>query len=289
MRTHTIFNFRQIASGKWLVSFCLLVAFQLPGLSGFAQSKKVEGFVTDSIGTPLEQVSVSVKGSRTGTTTDSKGHYAITVNDNAILVFSFSGYNSKEEMVGPRSLINLSLSGSPKALDEVVVIGYGTQRKVNLSGAVAVMSGKDLVNRPVPNVTAALQGQLPGVTVFRGSGKPGDEGYGIRIRGFSGVPTGVTGAGVKALTLVDGVEQDINLIDPSDVESISVLKDASASSIYGARAANGVILVTTKKGTGGKARVNISSSYGINITARQPQRLNSWDEQILIDEARFNA
>jgi TonB-linked SusC/RagA family outer membrane protein len=164
-----------------------------------------------------------------------------------------------------------------------VVVGYGVQKKVNLSGAVAQVGGKELVNRPVPNVTGALQGVMPGVTVLRGSGKPGAEGYGIRVRGFT------SSNSANALVLVDGIEQDINLLDPNDVESITVLKDASASAIYGARAAAGVILVTTKQGVAGKTRITYNTYYGINITARQPQRLNSWDEQTLIDEARFNA
>jgi TonB-dependent SusC/RagA subfamily outer membrane receptor len=164
-----------------------------------------------------------------------------------------------------------------------VVVGYGTQKKVNLSGAVAQVSGKELIDRPVPNVTAALQGVLPGVTVLRNSGQPGSEGYGIRIRGFSSAND------ANALVLVDGVEQDMNLLDPNDIESISVLKDASASAIYGARAAAGVVLITTKQGRPGKTRLTMSSYYGLNITARQPKRLDSWDEQTLIDEARKNA
>jgi TonB-linked SusC/RagA family outer membrane protein len=284
MRAPTNFKVRRSSSGKWLVSFSLLLVFQLVSSLGFAQARKISGLVTDAAGVPLENVTVSIKGSSEGTTTDSRGFYSITAAEQSILVFSSTGFTSMEERVGTRTVVNISITATTKTMDEVVVIGYGTQRRVNLSGAVAVVNGKDLVNRPVANLTGALQGMLPGVTVFRGTGKPGSEGYGIRIRGFSGV----TG-GLKVLTLVDGIEQDINLIDPSEVESISVLKDASASSIYGSRAANGVMLITTKKGSGGKARINFSSNYGINITARQPERLNSWDEQLLIDEARFNA
>ena len=122
-----------------------------------------------------------------------------------------------------------------------------------------------------------------GLLCWRGNGPPGGEGYGIRIRGFS------SANGQSALVLVDGVEQDLNLLDPNDIESISVLKDASSSAIYGARAAGGVILVTTKQGAAGKTKVNFNSYYGINVTARQPERLDSWDEQALIDEARLNA
>ncbi|HEX2606377.1 MAG TPA: TonB-dependent receptor, partial [Flavisolibacter sp.] len=244
---------------------------------------RVQGRVTDAKGQPLEGVNVVVKGTTNGVTTDSKGTYSIAAESNAVLTFSFTGFTSRDEAVNGRASVNLSLQENPAALENVVVVGYGTQKKVNLSGAVAQVSGKDLANRPVPNVTGALQGVLPGVTVLRGNGQPGGEGYDIRIRGFT------SANGASALVLVDGVEQDINLIDPNDVESISVLKDASASAIYGARAAGGVILVTTKQATPGRTKVSLTSNYGINITARQPERLDSWDEQTLIDEARLNA
>jgi TonB-linked SusC/RagA family outer membrane protein len=283
MRVNAICSVQKFSFRKWPLSFLLLFIFQLTGFFLFAQSKKVEGFVSDPKGLPIENASVTIKGTSTGVTTDSKGYYAITADPVSVLTFSSTGFISKEEMVGPRSAINVSLSENPLTMEGVVVVGYGSQKKVNLSGAVAQVSGKELANRPVPNVTGALQGVLPGVTVLRGSGQPGDEDYNIRIRGFSSANS------ANALVLVDGIEQDLNLLDPNDIESISVLKDASASAIYGARAAAGVILVTTKQGAPGKTRINFSTYYGINITARQPERLNSWDEQILIDEARFNA
>lgn len=261
----------------------ILVLFLSAGVCLHAQSKLIEGTVTDSKGSPLEGVTVQLKGTNNGTTTDSKGKYSLSASTGSTLVFSYAGLLNKEEKVDARSVINVSMQENPSTLENVVVIGYGTQKKVNLSGAVSQVTGKELTNRPAANLTGALQGVLPGLTVLRGSGKPGSEGYDIRIRGFTSAND------AKALVLVDGVEQDLNLIDPSDVESISVLKDASASAIYGARAAAGVILVTTKQGAPGKTRINLSSNYGINITARQPQRLDSWDEQLLIDEARLNA
>lgn len=269
---------------KWSFKFfLLLIIYFASGTQVFAQVKRVEGTVTDSKGSLLPGVNVTIKGTQTGVTTNNDGKYSINAEPGNVLTFSFAGYNSKDETVDARASINVSLAENPLSLDNVVVVGYGTQKKVNMSGAVAQISGKELVNRPVPNVTSALQGLSPGLTILRGNGQPGDEGYGIRIRGFTSANS------ADALVLVDGIEQDINLLDPNDVESISVLKDASASAIYGARAAAGVILVTTKQGSAGKTRVSVSSYYGINITARQPQRLNAWDEQILIDEARFNA
>jgi TonB-linked SusC/RagA family outer membrane protein len=266
---------------KWKLAFLLLV--QLLSLSVFAQQKRIEGTVTDTKGTPLEGVTVQVKGTSAAATTDNTGKYALNAEPGATLVFTYSGLLTTEVKVDARNVFNVTLRENPSTLENVVVVGYGTQRKVNLSGAVSQVTGKELTNRPAPNVTGALQGLIPGLTVVRGSGKPGGEGYGIRVRGFT------SSNSANALVLVDGIEQDLNLIDPSDVESISVLKDASASAIYGARAAAGVILVTTKSGSPGKTRITLSSNYGINITARQPQRLDSWDEQLLIDEARLNA
>ena len=283
MKEHSVYRTRRSCFKKWSFFLVLLFILNTVTSSLFAQSKKVEGIVTDPKGTPLLGVTVGIKGGTASTTTDSKGKFSILAMAGSTLTFTSASYFGKEVLVDERSSINVALEENAQALENVVVIGYGTQRKVNLSGAVAQISGKDLENRPVANLTAALQGMSPGLTVVRGSGKPGSEGYGLRVRGFTSANS------ATALVLVDGIEQDINLIDPNDVQSISVLKDASASAIYGARAAAGVILVTTKQGAIGKTRINITSYYGTNITARQPERLNSWDEQLLIDEARFNA
>lgn len=281
MRIESTNSLKTLFRNRYVLVFFAL--FQVVSISLFAQSARIEGTVTDSKGAPLEGATVQVKGTNNAVVTDSKGKYTLSAETGATLVFSYAGLLSKEEKINARPVINISLQENPSSLENVVVIGYGTQKKVNLSGAVAQVSGKELANKPAPNVTSALQGVLPGLTVVRNNGQPGSEGYGIRIRGFTSANS------ANALVLVDGVEQDLNLLDPSDIESISVLKDASASAIYGARAAAGVILVTTRQGAPGKTRINLSSNYGINITARQPQRLDSWDEQILIDEARLNA
>lgn len=283
MRINSICRRPLFALNPQVLLLPLLIIFQLISTQALAQNKTVEGTVTDSRGLPLENVSVTIKGATGGVVTDSKGKYIVSADANATLSFSYAGLLNREEKVGNRSVINVSLQDNPNALENVVVVGYGTQKKVNLSGAVGQISGKELANRPVANVTGALQGMMPGVTVLRNNGKPGSEGYGIRIRGFTSANA------ANALILVDGVEQDMNLLDPSDIETISVLKDASASAIYGARAAAGVILITTKQGQPGKTKISLSTNYGLNITARQPQRLDSWDEQLLIDEARLNA
>lgn len=271
---------------KWpaknVLSLTFLLGWLFLAATVQAQSKHIEGTITDPKGAPLAGVNVQIKGAGFGTISNKDGKYALVADPGATLVFSYTSFQNIEEKVGDRTVINVSMQETNAMLDNVVVVGYGTQKKVNLSGSVAQVTGKDLANRPVANVTGALQGIMPGVAVVRGSGKPGSEGYGIRVRGFTSAND------ANALVLVDGIEQDLNLIDPSDVESISVLKDASASAIYGARAAAGVILVTTKQAKSGKTSVTFSSNYGVNITARQPQRLNSWDEQTLIEESRIN-
>lgn len=262
-----------------LLFSCMLLTLSF----AFAQGNRtIRGEVRNQDGVPVESVTVQVKNGSQATSTNANGTYQIQVPENATLVFSLIGFQAQEVAVGSRNQINVTLQAQD-ALEEVVVVGYGTQKKVNLSGAVSQISGDELVDKPVVNLTSALQGTMPGVAITRGSGKPGDEGTGIRIRGFSSANS------MSALVLVDGMEMDINLINPEDVESISVLKDASASAIYGARAAGGVVLITTKKGIAGKTIINYNNYYGVNIAARRPERLNSWDEQILIDESRVNA
>jgi TonB-linked SusC/RagA family outer membrane protein len=269
-------SFTLLRSGGFFVVLWLAC---LPALAQITVSGKVQ----HEDQSPAAGAVVTLKGSSNATLADADGNYRITVPGNGVLIFSLMGSLSQEISIANRNQINVTLKEDIAALEEVVVVGYGTQKKVNLSGAVAQVGGEALVSRPVANATAALQGVLPGVTVFRGSGQPGSEGYGVRIRGFSSANS------TSALVLVDGIQMDLNLLNPDDIESISILKDASASAIYGARAAGGVVLVTTKKGAAGKTRISYNSYYGINQTARQPQRLNSWDEQMLIDESRINA
>lgn len=271
------------ANGNYKRVIPAAVVISQPQLVSKTIAAKITGIVTDEQHLPMPGVNVKIKGTNIGTTTDLNGKYSINADDNTTLVFTFVGYDKKEVVINGGNEYNVQLKANSKGLEEVIVVGYGTQKKVNLTGAVATISGAELQNKPVPNALAALQGVSPGVTITRGSGQPGNEGYGIRIRGFS------SANGSDALILVDGIEQDLGLISPDDIESISVLKDAAASAIYGARAAAGVVLVTTKKGKAGATKININGYYGLNITARQPERLNSWDEQTLIDEARFNA
>ncbi|ADY53596.1 TonB-dependent receptor plug [Pseudopedobacter saltans DSM 12145] len=288
-----IYSWRYFPFGKMLEKsnscksifrcFFIIAAFLITQAS-FAQDKiQVKGKVLLSDGTPGIGVVVGIKGSVIGTTTDPNGNFSLTANNNDILVFSQIGLQKLEVPVKGQKQINVTMKDDVSELSEVVVVGYGTQKKANLSGAVTAIGADEIANRPTTNLTSSLQGIAPGVTITRSSGKPGGEGASIKIRGETSANK------TDVLVLVDGIQMDMNLVNPDDVESISVLKDASAAAIYGARAAGGVVLVTTKKGSGGKTRINLNSYYGINKTARQPQRLSSWDEQVLIDEARFNA
>src|SRR5690606_29779426 len=198
---------------------------------------------TDESGMPLLGVNVLVKGTSTGNVSDFDGNYSLNVpSANTVLVFSYIGYETTEITVGNQTTINVSLAPSASSLDEVVVVGYGTQKKITLTGSVVDVQGEELTKSPNPNVTASLQGRLPGLVAVQRSGEPGRDDANILIRG-----NGTTGNNAP-LIIIDGVERSlIGRLNPDDIESISVLKDASAA-IYGARGGNGVILVTTKKG-----------------------------------------
>ncbi len=210
-------------------------------ISAVLQGITITGTVADGSG-PLPGVNIVIKGTSIGQVTDSDGRYSIAVpNADATLVFSFVGYVTEEITIGERRTIDVSLVESSAQIEEVVVVGYGSQKKVNLTGAVGVVSGQDIASKSSTDVVNAMMGQIPGLLVSRNSGQPGTETSGIRIRGFTSVND------AQALVLIDGVEGSLNTLNAEDIESISVLKDAASASIYGSRAAAGVVLVTTKK------------------------------------------
>ncbi|MBA4055637.1 MAG: hypothetical protein C0490_13060, partial [Marivirga sp.] len=209
----------------------------------------VSGKITEEDGTPLPGVNVLEKGTTVGTVTDSEGAYTLNVTSGeSVLVFSFIGYLTEEVVVGNQATINIQLKSDAKTLSEVVVVGYGTQDKKDVTGAISSVKGSDFQNLPVSSTQQALQGRASGVTVIRSGGEPGNSGS-IRIRGVGTVNN------ADPLIIIDGVPSDGPLADvnPNDIESIEVLKDASASAIYGTRAANGVVIVTTKRGKFGQA------------------------------------
>ena len=245
--------------------------------------KRISGKVSDANGEPIIGASVIEKGTNNGVNTDANGNFLLNVGDNAILQFSYLGYAAKEIPVRNQTQINVILDEDVQSLNEVVVVGYGQQKKVSLTGAVSQVSGQDILQHPGTNVTNSLQGLMPGVTILRSSGQPGSENSGLRIRGFTSVN------GVNALVLVDGVESGLDMLNPDDIESISVLKDASSASIYGSRAAGGVVLVTTKRGAPQKITINYDGSAGINVPGMMPQRMPPWEEQQYILDARIAA
>ncbi|GAB3932474.1 TonB-dependent receptor [Larkinella terrae] len=232
----------------------------------------------------LAGVTVVLKGTTRGTTTDGSGNYELSVpNSSAVLIFSFVGYASQEITVGNRSAINVTLNPDSKSLEELVVVGYGTQKKVNLTGAVSQVMAKDLENRPLNNMSQILQGMIPNLNISFSTGQPG-QGGSLNVRG----ETSINGGG--PLVLIDGVPGDINRINPNDVESVSVLKDAAASAIYGARGAFGVVLVTTKTAKNGKTNVSYSNNFGWSTPTVSTKFLtNGYDYVKMNDEAFIRA
>ena len=250
------------------------------------QQNTITGTVTDIDGEPLPGVSVLIKGTTQGTATDANGAYSLPVHDeNATLVFSFIGFVTQELPTGNRRMINVTLVDNTHQLEEVVVIGFGIQKKVNLTGAVGTVSATDLQNRPVQNITQALQGLVPGLNIQNTSGFL-DHTPGLNIRGTGNLGTGSSSA---PLVLVDGVENDLKFINPHDVENISVLKDAAASSIYGSRAPFGVILITTKKGATGQTKVNYNNNFRWGAPTTLPKMMDSYTMITFMWDAADNA
>jgi len=249
----------------------LFISFIIP-VFGFSQNSgnQVTGKISDENGNPLNGVSVLIKGTQQGTATNTKGLYKLeNVRYDAVLVFTSIGYESQEIKLEGRTVVDMIMKESSTALNTVVVVGYGTEKKVNLTGAVDQISGKVLENRPAPNALRGLQGTIPGVYINMPSGRPTDT-YSMIVRG-----EGSIGAGGRALVMIDGVEGDLSRLNPADIQSISVIKDASAAAIYGARGAFGVVLVTTKAPKKGKTQLVYSSSYSLNDRAVKPKLLTN--------------
>ena len=242
--------------------------------------KKVSGTIKDPNGQPVPGVSVFVKGSTTGTVTDVTGAYSLTdISSDAILRFSFVGMKSQEIQVGNKTLINVTLSEETIGLNEVVAIGYGTSRKKDLTGAVAVVSSKELDNRPNTQFGNMLEGKTAGVQVIRPSGQP-QAGFSIKIRGTSSITSGS-----DPLYIVDGVQTySISEINPADIESFSILKDASSAAIYGSSGANGVVLITTKHGSNQKTKITLNVSTMNSQVWKKLPVLNSTQFQDLAGE-----
>lgn len=250
----------------------LLIFFLISGISFlFAQNKTIQGKVIADDQEPLIGVTVSEKNNTINATmTDMDGGFSIQVSENSVLVFSYMGYKTKEVAVGKQTFLNVTMNEDTQMLDEVVAIGYGTVKKSDLTGAVSSIKGQAITNTPSASVDGALQGRIPGVFANKKSGKPGETSD-IKIRGIGSF------RGSGPLWVIDGVQQS-NIsaeFNMNDVESIEVLRDGSAAAIYGASAANGVVLVTTKKGKKGDAKVNFNAYVGFNNPANLPDMLSS--------------
>lgn len=235
------------------------------------QNLKVSGVVTDEAGEPLIGVSVLVKGTTLGNITDLNGRFSLDVPEGSILEISYIGYKT-QSIKAQREPMNIVLKEDAQKLDEVVVVGFGTQKKVNLTGSVSAVTGDDISKRPVANAAILLQGQIPGLRVNQGLGQPGGEGTSFRIRGQGTFSS----AGSDPLILINGVPGSMTNLDPSVIESVSVLKDAASAAIYGARAANGVILVTTKQGAvGDKMHISYHGNVGLHTPTKLYDRVTN--------------
>lgn len=249
-----------------------------------SKRRKITGIVVDKTGEAIIGANVIEKGApANGTITDIDGKFTLEVTGEAPIQVSFIGYTEKEVATKGNNSFNILLNEDTKALEEVVVVGYGVQKKVNLTGSVAAIDSKSLENRPVSNVTNAIQGLLPGVTVISGSGQPGNDNGTIRVRGVG------TMNNSNPMYVVDGMTvSSINEVDPNDIASISVLKDASSAAIYGSRAANGVILITTKKGSDKAPTLKYDGYMGWQKPTALPEYLHSWEYATLYNKAMVN-
>lgn len=258
--------------------FCLLNVE-----NAFSQALTVRGKIAEG-NEPLPWVSVKVKGSTTGTTTNANGEFSLTAPGNAVLVITSIGFKTKEVPVNQRNQINVILEEDLKALDEVVVVGYGTVKKSDVTGSVGSVSGEDLTAFPVSNALLGLQGKTTGVRVIQNSGAPGAK-ISVRIRGGNSLL-----GNNEPLYVVDGIALSggPNAIDPNDIESMEVLKDASATAIYGSRGANGVVLITTKRGKKGKTQVTFDSYYTIQKATKKIDLMNASEFAQLANQRAAN-
>lgn len=264
---------------RWLPALLLMLAGQL----AFAQSVQVSGVVKDGTGETVIGASVLEKGTTNGTITDLDGNFSLSVNKNATLQISFVGYATQDVPVNGKTSFVIVLKEDSEMLEEVVVVGYGTQKKESVVGAISQVTAKDLLSTPSANVSQAISGKIPGVITTQTSGAPGSDDASIYIRGRA------TFAGdAQPLILVDGIERSFSQIAPDDIETISVLKDASATAVYGVRGANGVMLITTKRGKEQKPEVSLTANWQFQSPTRKDTYLDSYQSVMLLEEALAN-
>ena len=270
-----------LEKASWLKSLFLLVCLVLSGTTVFAQEKTVTGVVTDSFNEPLIGASIVVQGTTNGVITDLDGKYSIKVTPGATLQFSYVGMEKQSIKVGNQSIINVQLKDDSQMLAETVVIGYGSAKKRDLTGSITNIKGDEIANKPVANPLSALQGKVAGVQVIN-SGRAGEDPE-IRVRGTNSIN------GYKPLYVVDGLFNDnINFLNPQDIESMEILKDPSSLAIFGVRGANGVIIITTKKAKVGQTRVNINGSFGFKSVPNQIEMVDAAGFKELYNEQLRN-
>jgi TonB-linked SusC/RagA family outer membrane protein len=263
----------------------ILTPSDLISRSEAMQQLKITGIITDKSGNTLTGVNIQVEGTIVGSISDINGKYSIEVkNANNVLVFSFIGYTSQKVTVGNNTVINVSLVENVSTLDEVVIVGYGTQKKIDITGSVSNISSEALASKNVTTGSLALVGEMSGVDVRQLSGNPTENATQITIRGLGTFSS----AGNNPLVLVDGIESSIDNVDPNDIKSVSVLKDAASASIYGSKAANGVILVETKKGISGAIKFSYYSYFGKQTATEYPKMVPSWEYAQAYNEALVN-
>ena len=222
------------------------------------QAKTITGTITDKLGNPIIGANVVVKGTTNGTITNMDGYFSLTANKGSILQISYIGFLTQEITIGDSNTLSIVLKEDSETLDEVVVVGYSTQKKVNLTGSVATVNFEKLSSRPITDASQILNGASPGLQIMQSSGEPNAESFSYNIRG-----TGTLNNS-DPLILVDGMEQSISMVNPSDIASVSILKDAASCAIYGNRGANGVILITTRNGEDGKVNINYDGTFSYN-------------------------
>jgi len=266
-----------LLNGRKIKLYLIAFIFIVFATEIHAQSsqKVLEGIVVDQSGASLPGVSVVKRGTSIGTATDENGRFSLPSDaEKETLVFSYIGYKQEEKLVFAGIPIKIEMQENLSLLNEVVVVGYGVQKKASVTASLSSIKSEDLLKTPVSNISSALVGRTTGIFAVQRSGEPGKDNSDIYIRGIA---TFAGGTSTKPLILIDGIERDMNSLDPNEIESVNILKDASATAIFGVRGANGVIIITTKTGTEGKPTVSMTSNFAIQNPIRLPELLNAYD------------
>jgi len=275
------FKFEATQREKIFYSLTFLMLFSLVAIA----QTTITGTVKDAKGITLPGVSVRVKGTQTGAVTDDNGKFSIrAASTTGTLVFVYVGYINKEVAINGKTTINVSLDEDSQGLDEVVVVGYGAQKKSTLTGAVAQIGAEEIMKSPTPNPTNSLIGRLPGLLAVQTSGQPGADGASLKVRGVA-----TYGVNNAAIVVVDGIERpSFSDVDPSEIETVTVLKDAASTAIYGIRGANGIIVITTKQGKIGKPKVTYTGNYALQTYTGLAVGLGAYDSAILLNQSYVN-